>query len=162
MLPDIRAGFWSPLMARPTEITASYIGSFLVKCQKVEIWYHSWWVPFNFSRRKKRKTMSSQEGTNQSMAVLPIQLVSFLLLSFPFLSFFKVLSDNFMPGYDAGLTLQVWADSPIKRSLNKSFWSWVMVTTLLIFYMDSINNVTYYSWNKLFKEDHLLLPWYDL
>ena len=57
---------------------------------------------------------------------------------------------------------ELWADSPIKRSLNKSFWSWVMVTTLLIFYMDSINNVTYYSWNKLFKEDHLLLPWYDL
>lgn len=38
-----------------------------------------------FSRRKKRKTTSSQEGTNQSMVVLPIQLVSFLLLSFPFL-----------------------------------------------------------------------------
>ena len=61
----------------------------------------------NFSRRKKRKTMSSREGTNQSMAVLPIQLVSFLLRSVPFLSFFKVPSDNFMPGYDAGLTLQV-------------------------------------------------------
>ena len=37
-----------------------------------------------FSGRKKRKTTSSQEGTNQSMAVLPIQLVSFLLLSFLF------------------------------------------------------------------------------
>ena len=57
---------------------------------------------------------------------------------------------------------ELWADSPIKRSLNKSFWSWVMVTTLLIFYMDRISNVTYYSWNKLFKENHLLLPWYDL
>ena len=38
-----------------------------------------------FSRRKNRKTTSSQEGINQSVVVLPIQLVSFLLLSFPFL-----------------------------------------------------------------------------
>ena len=87
MLSDIRAGFWSPLMARPTETTAAYTGSFLVKCQKVEIWYDGYLffgAILNFSRRKKRKTMSSQEGTNQSMVILPIQLVSFLLLSFPF------------------------------------------------------------------------------
>ena len=38
----------------------------------------------NFSRRKKRKTTSSQEGTNPWKAVLPIQVVSFLLPSFPF------------------------------------------------------------------------------
>ena len=63
--------------------------------------YHFFGAILKFSRRKKRKTMSSQEGTNQSMAVLPVQFVSFLLLSFPFLSFLKVLSDNFMPGYDA-------------------------------------------------------------
>ena len=37
----------------------------------------------------------------------PVSFLSFSLLSFPFLSFFKVLSDNFMPGYDAGLWCRV-------------------------------------------------------
>ena len=46
-----------------------------------------------FSGRKKRKTTSSQEGTNQSMAVLPVKLVHFFFFSFLF--FLKVLSDNF-------------------------------------------------------------------
>ena len=97
-------------MERSAETTAAYIGSFLVNARRLKFGmilegYLFFGTTLKFSRRKKRKTMSSQEGTNQSMAVLPIQLVSFLLSSFPFLSFFKVLSDNFMPGYDAWLSL---------------------------------------------------------
>ena len=85
-------------MAPPTETTAAYIGSFLVNARRLKFGmilegYLFFGTTLKFSRRKKRKTMSSQEGTKQSMAILPVKSVPFF--SFSFLSFLKVLSDNF-------------------------------------------------------------------
>ena len=85
-------------MERSAETTAAYIGSFLVNARRLKFGmilegYLFFGTTLKFSRRKKRKTMSSQEGTKQSMAVLPVKLVPFF--SFSFHSFLKVLSDNF-------------------------------------------------------------------
>ena len=78
-------------MERSAETTAAYIGSFLVNARRLKFGmilegYLFFGTTLKFSRRKKRKTMSSQEGTNQSMVILPVQLVSFPFPSFPLFS----------------------------------------------------------------------------